>query len=147
MFSGLTGGWNADLSSSLTFHRRGPEEDGASGPGFVATPTSPTSARLAFETPSCYRNVTEWVARSYFGTNRGRIKSFFVASLSHEVGLDRVGELQALLRNQRVGLLTHAAAVNSSGTPSYDVIGQIHDVRLTCLLGPEHGVSGTGAAG
>lgn len=48
----------------------------------------------------------------------------------------------ALLRGQRVGLLTHPAGVNRSGRSSIEVLRLSPQVNLVALFGPEHGIYG-----
>jgi uncharacterized protein YbbC (DUF1343 family) len=43
------------------------------------------------------------------------------------------------LRGQRVGLVTHRAAVNANGRTTLDVLGSAPDVQLVSLMTPEHG--------
>jgi uncharacterized protein YbbC (DUF1343 family) len=52
-----------------------------------------------------------------------------------------------LLRNRRVGLIAHPASVDSKGVPTAERLWQHPDTTLAALLGPEHGYSGTAAAG
>src|SRR5262249_22802703 len=49
----------------------------------------------------------------------------------------------APLRGQRVGLVTHAAAVDSRLRPATDLLQDAPGVRLAALFGPEHGLTGT----
>ena len=44
-----------------------------------------------------------------------------------------------ILRNKRVGLLTHVAAVNRAGQGTAEVLWRAPGVRLVALFGPEHG--------
>lgn len=48
----------------------------------------------------------------------------------------------APLRGKRVGLLTHAAAVNRAGVPSWRVLHEAGAVNLVALFAPEHGLDG-----
>jgi uncharacterized protein YbbC (DUF1343 family) len=48
----------------------------------------------------------------------------------------------APLRGQRVGLVTHAAAVDSRLRPTIDLLRAAPGVRLAALFGPEHGLTG-----
>ena len=47
----------------------------------------------------------------------------------------------------RVGLLTHAAAVNAAGVSSAQLLARDPRCRLVALFGPEHGLFGTAGAG
>jgi len=49
-------------------------------------------------------------------------------------------------KGRRIGLVSHPAAVSSSGAPSFQVLLNA-GVRLTALFGPEHGFFGTETAG
>lgn len=70
-----------------------------------------------------------------------------MSSASHPIsGLDRLLTDPALLREGRVGLLTHFAAVTSDLARGVDaLVAAGIDVR--CLISPEHGYWGTGQAG
>lgn len=48
----------------------------------------------------------------------------------------------ALLRNQRVGLLTNQAGVNRRGVSTIQVLHRAPQVNLVALFGPEHGIHG-----
>lgn len=48
----------------------------------------------------------------------------------------------AELRGQRVGLLTHDAATNGDGVPTWRVLHEAAEVELVALMAPEHGLSG-----
>jgi uncharacterized protein YbbC (DUF1343 family) len=52
-----------------------------------------------------------------------------------------------LLRNKRIGLVSHPAAVDSTGTSSVDLIVGSRGLKLSALFGPEHGFFGTAGAG
>lgn len=52
-----------------------------------------------------------------------------------------------LLRNRRVGLVSHSAALDSSGRTSAEALHARLARRLTCLLAPEHGFLGSAGAG
>jgi uncharacterized protein YbbC (DUF1343 family) len=56
-----------------------------------------------------------------------------------EVFLARRG---APVRGLRVGLLTHAAAVDARYRPAAQLLHESPDVHLAVLLGPEHGLPG-----
>jgi uncharacterized protein YbbC (DUF1343 family)/beta-glucosidase-like glycosyl hydrolase len=62
-------------------------------------------------------------------------------------GLDRIesGELE-LLRGKRVGLVAHAASVTASGWHALPVL-RSRGVEVVRLFSPEHGFTGTAAAG
>ncbi|WP_193105343.1 exo-beta-N-acetylmuramidase NamZ domain-containing protein [Brachybacterium sp. FME24] len=70
-----------------------------------------------------------------------------MSSASHPIsGLDRLLTDPTLLREGRVGLLTHFAAVTSDLARGVDaLVAAGIDVR--CLISPEHGYWGTGQAG
>lgn len=50
------------------------------------------------------------------------------------------------LEGKRVGLLTHPAGVDRNGVPSWKVLSDAPNVRLTALFAPEHGIDGTAPA-
>ena len=52
-----------------------------------------------------------------------------------------------LVKGHRVGLVTHPAALTTSGQWSAELLWHHPDVNLACLLGPEHGVYGNAGAG
>jgi uncharacterized protein YbbC (DUF1343 family) len=59
-------------------------------------------------------------------------------------GLDVLRDEQfAPLRGQRVGLVTHAAAVDFQLRPAFELLREACGVRLAALFGPEHGLRGT----
>ncbi len=49
----------------------------------------------------------------------------------------------AALAGKRVGLLSHAAAVNRAGEPTWSVLYRAPEVNLVALFGAEHGFDGT----
>ncbi|MEI6788542.1 MAG: DUF1343 domain-containing protein [bacterium] len=51
------------------------------------------------------------------------------------------------LEDRRVGLVSHAAAVDTKGITSAEKLVHSKNVRLTALFGPEHGFAGLAAAG
>ena len=51
------------------------------------------------------------------------------------------------LENRRVGLVSHAAAVDTKGMTSAEKLVHAKNVNLTALFGPEHGFAGLAAAG
>ncbi|MBM4143269.1 MAG: DUF1343 domain-containing protein [Lentisphaerae bacterium] len=53
----------------------------------------------------------------------------------------------ACLRGKRVGLVSHAAAVDSAGRVSAGRLAAARGVRLAALFGPEHGFDGLAGAG
>jgi uncharacterized protein YbbC (DUF1343 family) len=52
-----------------------------------------------------------------------------------------------LLKNKRIGLVSHPAAVDSNGTSSADLLARHSGARLSALFGPEHGFFGAAVAG
>jgi uncharacterized protein YbbC (DUF1343 family) len=59
-------------------------------------------------------------------------------------GLDQLcADEFALLRGQRVGLVTHAAAVDARLRSAVELFRSAPGVRLAALFGPEHGLHGT----
>ncbi len=64
-----------------------------------------------------------------------------------ELGIDHLAALDFRpLEGQRVGLLTHRAGVNRSGTPTWEVLHRAREVNLVALFGPEHGIDGMAGA-
>ncbi len=53
----------------------------------------------------------------------------------------------AILKGQRVGLLTHPAGVNRDGVSTVDILRRAPNVNLVALFGPEHGIYGDEKAG
>jgi len=51
------------------------------------------------------------------------------------------------IRGKRVGLITHAAAVDHRGVPTAEHFRRTRSVRLVAFFGPEHGIDGTAPAG
>ncbi len=51
------------------------------------------------------------------------------------------------IRNARIGLVSHQAAVDQSGRTSAERLHECPGVRLSALFGPEHGFSGVALAG
>ncbi|OQA27470.1 MAG: hypothetical protein BWY59_01072 [Verrucomicrobia bacterium ADurb.Bin345] len=68
-------------------------------------------------------------------------------SVSVRPGMDLLLDSPAELRNARVGLVCHPASATSRGVHSSVALRKTIGGRLTCLLGPEHGVAGRGGAG
>ena len=65
-----------------------------------------------------------------------------------EIGLERLmREVPAELRGARVGMLTHAAAVDRQGRCAIDRLAAHPHVRLVRLFGAEHGLRGEHPAG
>ncbi len=63
-------------------------------------------------------------------------------------GVDTLlGKHASWLQGKRVGLVSHAAAVDARGLSSAERLHQAHDMKLAALFGPEHGFSGIAAAG
>ncbi len=63
-------------------------------------------------------------------------------------GLDAVlDDMPAALRGARVGLLSHAAAVDAAGRHAADLLAARDDLRLVRLFAPEHGLRGERPAG
>lgn len=51
------------------------------------------------------------------------------------------------VENKKIGLVSHAAAVDASGISSAELLISAHGVHLIALFGPEHGFWGTATAG
>lgn len=67
---------------------------------------------------------------------------------SFALGIDvLLSEHRDWLAGQRLGLVSHAAARDRHGLTSAEKLWQASDLRLTALLGPEHGYDGLAAAG
>ncbi|MBA4389293.1 MAG: DUF1343 domain-containing protein, partial [Verrucomicrobia bacterium] len=63
-------------------------------------------------------------------------------------GIESVADTHpALLKGQRVGLVSHPAAITSSGIATLDLLASACGGRLTALFGPEHGYYGAATAG
>jgi uncharacterized protein YbbC (DUF1343 family) len=63
-------------------------------------------------------------------------------------GLDvLLEEVPQALRGARVGLLTHAGAVDARGRPAVDALAAHRGLRVVRLLAPEHGLRGERPAG
>lgn len=60
-------------------------------------------------------------------------------------GIDRTGELEALIGGKKIALLTAASGVNKQGIPTYHVLNGIADLRL--IFTPEHGLYSAMQAG
>lgn len=61
--------------------------------------------------------------------------------MKHHVlcGIDRLKEVEDLLRGKRVALLTAASGVNKAGVPTYTLISRM--ASLTMIFAPEHGLN------
>ncbi len=65
-----------------------------------------------------------------------------------KLGLDALLEnCPDWLENRRVGLVSHAAAVDARGVTSAEKLHRVEGMQLTSLFGPEHGFAGLAAAG
>ncbi len=65
-----------------------------------------------------------------------------------KLGLDSLLEQHPdWIQGHRVGLVSHAAAVDSNGVTSAQRLHQTADLNLTAHFGPEHGFAGLAAAG
>ena len=62
-------------------------------------------------------------------------------------GIDVLLESPALLQGRRIGLVTHAAALTSSGEPTANALLRDTRFTVTALFAPEHGLTGTIPAG
>ncbi len=59
------------------------------------------------------------------------------------LGIDHLSDKGfSILKDKRVGLLTHPAGVNRAGVSTVDVLRRAPSVRLVALFGPEHGIYG-----
>lgn len=63
------------------------------------------------------------------------------------VGVDVLLESPAVLQGRRIGLVTHAAALASTGEATASVLLRDPRLSVTALFAPEHGLSGTLPAG
>ncbi len=63
------------------------------------------------------------------------------------LGVDSLSTDGSILQGRRVGLVTHLAAVDSTGEPTMNVLASLPGMTLTALFAPEHGIDGTVAAG
>lgn len=67
---------------------------------------------------------------------------------AYQTGMDQLMDRHAdLLGNRRIGLVAHPASINRAHPHSATLLRERLGDRLTCLLGPEHGFHGRGAAG
>lgn len=70
------------------------------------------------------------------------------ATLPFKLGVDTlIEEFPHWLEGRRVGLVSHAAAVDGEGVASADKLHRAPRVNLMALFGPEHGYAGLAAAG
>ncbi|MCK5849405.1 MAG: DUF1343 domain-containing protein [Kiritimatiellae bacterium] len=51
------------------------------------------------------------------------------------------------IAGKKIGLLSHAAAVDSKGTSSAELLASLHKTTLCSIFGPEHGFFGSAGAG
>lgn len=77
----------------------------------------------------------------------GRVWAAAKSGPKVRTGLDRVLADPSPLKGKRVGLLTHDAALTGDGRRGVDALAALPGVTLTTLFAPEHGLSGTAAAG
>ena len=73
--------------------------------------------------------------------------SFFITSVygysKVEIGIDYLEKRKFdILRNKKIGLLTHPAGKNSFGKSTVMVLKNAPQVNLISLFGPEHGIYG-----
>ena len=54
-------------------------------------------------------------------------------------GVDRINELEMLLRGKKVALLTAASGVDKHGVPTYEIISRM--AKLELIFAPEHGLA------
>jgi uncharacterized protein YbbC (DUF1343 family) len=67
---------------------------------------------------------------------------------SYQAGIDVLsGQGFASIRGKRIGLLTNPAAVDARYTSTYHLLASAPGVSIAALFGPEHGFSGSAAAG
>lgn len=62
-------------------------------------------------------------------------------------GVDVLLESPGLLQGRRIGLVTHAAGITSSGEPTSSALLRDSRFAVTALFAPEHGLTGTIPAG
>lgn len=68
--------------------------------------------------------------------------------MSFSTGLETLlGENVQWLKGRRIGLVSHAAAVNCAGRSSAEALHAEPGVQLKAIFGPEHGYAGHAAAG
>ena len=59
------------------------------------------------------------------------------------LGIDHLEQIKfSILKEKRVGLLTHPAGRNGKGISTVEVFRDSKDVELVALFGPEHGIYG-----
>ena len=67
----------------------------------------------------------------------------FCLEAKFSLGVDYLEETKFdILKDKRVGLLTHPAGINSKGISTIDVLRGSSQVDLVALFGPEHGIYG-----
>jgi uncharacterized protein YbbC (DUF1343 family) len=64
-----------------------------------------------------------------------------------KLGVDVLLESPGLLQGRRIGLVTHAAGLTSTGDPTSSALLRDPRFMVTALFAPEHGLSGTAPAG
>jgi uncharacterized protein YbbC (DUF1343 family) len=75
-------------------------------------------------------------------------KSVITPDIPFKLGMDALLDHHPdWLEARRVGLVSHAAAVDTKGVTSAEKLVHSKNVRLTALFGPEHGFAGLAAAG
>jgi beta-N-acetylhexosaminidase len=62
-------------------------------------------------------------------------------------GLDQIEAHRSLFENKRIGIVANHTARNSEGQFIVDVFGQMKNVSVTALFGPEHGFEGVAQDG
>lgn len=69
-------------------------------------------------------------------------------ALSFRLGIEVLAnDPKPFLKDGRVGLVTHAAAIDQSLRSSVDILFADKSVKLTALFSPEHGIRGSASAG
>lgn len=58
-----------------------------------------------------------------------------------------IPEYSNLIKGKKLGLITNQTGINSKNESTYNVLSSYKDAKLTALYTPEHGLSGTEAAG
>jgi len=64
-----------------------------------------------------------------------------------KTGLDRIGEYHNLFKGKKIGIITNHTAYDYKDNHIIDIFLNLDDVKVIALLGPEHGIRGTEAAG
>ncbi len=62
-------------------------------------------------------------------------------------GIDRIGEHSGLFDGRRLGLVVNASSLDRSLTPTWRRLADLTSAQLVRLFAPEHGISGSVAAG